>query len=758
MTLAEGHAERAIPELRAAAELHRELGRFSDATDDAFAAAFALHQRSRRYAEARAVLGAARASAARYAEGLAREPYYSGVLAAETGDRRRARALLRLAKERAEALGVRRVAHNATSALALEMQALGRPRDALATLRELESKRADASACERSELDINLGWCALLTSADDDGPREDARPALTRAAESTDCPDAYLRSFALGNLAREALERGAADEATALLARARAATSEPRGGEHVAWLDLDARIALARGRADAALAKFDAALDYAAAAALDDARWSAEVGRAEALTKLGRADAAIRAFEQAETILDRTSVLAPLGEGRGSFLADRARSARGLVGLLVARQRPDAALEAARRSRRRAVASVARALRVEQLDDDARAAWEGAVRDYRAARAALDLEAKDDWKASREELAAKRERRRTRERELSASLERAAAALGEARVVDAPPADASAARPVPAPSPPGDAAAARRDKSELLLTFHPLPTGWVAIAARDGRARAWTVPAPSEAPARAQAILDPLRPLMDGASRLVVLAYGSYRNVDVHALTVDGAPLLSRLPVVYALDATGASRPSGEGDAVVVADPLGDLPNARAEGDAVAAALAGAMRTRVLKGEQATSARVIAAAQNARALHYAGHGEFVGREGWESSLPLAEGTSLRVTDILALPRAPATLVLSGCEAGKSAGDVELVGLAQAFVLAGARAVVAPTRKVTDALGRDMARGLYDAPDGADASAGAWVIGDPGAALRAAALRVRDAQPTADWAAFRVLVP
>ncbi|MCA9510141.1 MAG: CHAT domain-containing protein, partial [Myxococcales bacterium] len=717
-----------------------------------------LHQRSRRYAEARAVLGAARASAARYAEGLAREPYYSGVLAAETGDRRRARALLRLAKERAEALGVRRVAHNATSALALEMQALGRPRDALATLRELESKRADASACERSELDINLGWCALLTSADDDGPREDARPALTRAAESTDCPDAYLRSFALGNLAREALERGAADEATALLARARAATSEPRGGEHVAWLDLDARIALARGRADAALAKFDAALDYAAAAALDDARWSAEVGRAEALTKLGRADAAIRAFEQAETILDRTSVLAPLGEGRGSFLADRARSARGLVGLLVARQRPDAALEAARRSRRRAVASVARALRVEQLDDDARAAWEGAVRDYRAARAALDLEAKDDWKASREELAAKRERRRTRERELSASLERAAAALGEARVVDAPPADASAARPVPAPSPPGDAAAARRDKSELLLTFHPLPTGWVAIAARDGRARAWTVPAPSEAPARAQAILDPLRPLIEGASRLVVMAYGSYRNVDVHALTVDGAPLLSRLPVVYALDATGASRPSGEGDAVVVADPLGDLPNARAEGDAVAAALAGAMRTRVLKGEQATSARVIAAAQNARALHYAGHGEFVGREGWESSLPLAEGTSLRVTDILALPRAPATLVLSGCEAGKSAGDVELVGLAQAFVLAGARAVVAPTRKVTDALGRDMARGLYDAPDGADASAGAWVIGDPGAALRAAALRVRDAQPTADWAAFRVLVP
>ena len=54
-------------------------------------------------------------------------------------------------------------------------------------------------------------------------------------------------------------------------------------------------------RADAALAKFDAALDYAAAAALDDARWSAEVGRAEALTKLGRADAAIRAFEQLES-------------------------------------------------------------------------------------------------------------------------------------------------------------------------------------------------------------------------------------------------------------------------------------------------------------------------------------------------------------------------------------------------------------------------------------------------------------------------
>ena len=97
-------------------------------------------------------------------------------------------------------------------------------------------------------------------------------------------------------------------------------------------------------------------------------------------------------------------------------------------------------------------------------------------------------------------------------------------------------------------------------------------------------------------------------------------------------------------------------------------------------------------------------------------LHYAGHGRFAGREGWGSSLPLARGGRLSIGDILALASVPSRVVLSGCDAAREGEEAsaESLGLAQAFVVAGATFAIAPVRPVSDALAARMSEALYGA--------------------------------------------
>src|SRR5690606_38536654 len=123
-----------------------------------------------------------------YPEGRAREPYYRGILAGETGDHRGALALLREATKRSAELGMTKLARNARSSTALEMQEIGRAKEAQAILTELDAELASASdttPCERAEIANNLGWGALLLG-------EDARPALERAIGLAGSCDAYV--------------------------------------------------------------------------------------------------------------------------------------------------------------------------------------------------------------------------------------------------------------------------------------------------------------------------------------------------------------------------------------------------------------------------------------------------------------------------------------------------------------------------------------------------------------------------------------
>jgi CHAT domain-containing protein len=186
---------------------------------------------------------------------------------------------------------------------------------------------------------------------------------------------------------------------------------------------------------------------------------------------------------------------------------------------------------------------------------------------------------------------------------------------------------------------------------------------------------------------------------------------------------------------------------------VVVANPSEDLPEAEREATEVARRLQSAgWRVQDHAQAEASRAQLTDALAGAALLHYAGHGTHGGVDGWGAALLLHDGDRLEVSDILALPRVPDAVVLSGCdtatvELGTLAGGMNL---SRAFVLAGAEWVIAAEGEVEDELARAMGEALYEGAVPTDDF-------DGPEALRRAQLRLRVDHPER-WQAFRAVVP
>jgi CHAT domain-containing protein len=212
-------------------------------------------------------------------------------------------------------------------------------------------------------------------------------------------------------------------------------------------------------------------------------------------------------------------------------------------------------------------------------------------------------------------------------------------------------------------------------------------------------------------------------------------------------------PLAASLAVEYPLDLPDPPPLPRTDKALVIGDPSLDLAASHAETDHVLESLRarGSYRVDALIGHHATSAVVLTHLTEATLLHYAGHGVFAGSDGWESDLPLAGGTRLTLGDVLASPSVPQRVVLAGCEAARTDAGSELggIGIAQAFVLAGSRFVIAPTRAIDDRVAVAVATALY----GELSNVGPL---DASRVLRLALLHVRTEQPALDWSAFRVV--
>jgi hypothetical protein len=735
--LARGERDAARAALEDAASRHEAEGRSSLAADDASVLVqVALDER--RLVAAREADARVARDAATYPEGRAIADYYTGEIEREATDPHAALRALRAAEERAQHLGLVDLRRAIVQSEAAELRSLGRAREGVDRLLALEaSDGAAMDPCARGDLVTNVGWNAYEgRGLDVEWPapeRVDPAAWFSRAVElyRAPCGRQTQRANALLNLAWADLDRGDLAAASAHVAQAKGSLVGSGATRASELADLEAQIAEAAGRPADALPLCARLAQLASQTGAREDAWRAADLRAVALTALGRADVARRASDEAEAILDELSRGIPLGDGREGFLAARHRSTQRRVALLLDQGEPAEALIAARRARARMVTEVQRVDRIGVLPAEDRARWEDALGAYRRARDAMAADADADWGLSEEALAKAVAARKGREVELRAAVDRAAP---------------FAPRPALSPALP-------TEDGVVLLAFFPLARGWATFAATRAKVTAARVPdVPAGAPldALGRALLEPHRTILATAKRVHVLAAGAARALDVHALVLDGAPLVARAVVEYPLDLDGADEPPIDGPALVVGDPRSDLPSALAEADSVARALA-PREVILLEGPAATRSAVAAALARASLAHYAGHGVFAGRDGWESALPLAARDRLTLGDVLALPRVPHDVVLSGCETARSgaASSAESLGLAQAFVAAGSAHVVAATRAVDDPSTRVFMEALY-------ASAAKQPRLDLAAALRDAQLAVAAADPKIDWAAFRAL--
>ncbi|NUO47757.1 MAG: CHAT domain-containing protein [Polyangiaceae bacterium] len=737
LALAAGRTDEALVLLRDAILAHRRDGRTSDEALDTLVVGYMLLKQSR-FTEARSAFDEADKALADYDEGRPHASYYRALLSRDTGAVRTALRELETSARGSERLGLSGLRDDVRQVTGFLLQSLGRTREASRVVEELSRDLAvEADACKRASYASSIATILLMLGEQTEaGDRAgEARELIARALEDhRRCPRAVLEQTALVNLAWAALQDNALEavEEAAVEAVRRGAEQQPHLGM---WLiDIRGRAALAGGKPARALEHFDRLAALAGSAGTPEAAWRAATGRGEALQALGRHDAAIESYERAETLLGELTAGVPLSGGRSSFLGGRERSARRLVQLLIDRKRPADALGAARRARTRALASSRRLDRLEHLTAADRVRWDAAlVRHHDTSAAAAELSS-TAWKLLASELPEREAQVASQQRAAREALEDALGVLGEA----------AAQRDAPA----------GRDPGEVVLAFHPASGGryWGFIEDDRGvRALELTLPvATSHRDAWAKAVIAPFAEGLRAATSVRVLSYGKLNEVDVHALDLDGQPLIASRPVTYSVDLPGTPDSGSSGHrGLVVADPSSDLRHALHEGKSVAESLSSSWTLTRFEQSAARRNDVLAALSGVDLLHFAGHGVFEGVAGWESRLELADAP-LTLGDVLALSRAPRWVVLSSCSTARvdtESSGVDL-GLSHAFLFSGTTTVLAATRNVPDALGRDLASALYR-----NVSDESWSLRT--AAANALA-QIARSSPDLDWAAYRIV--
>ncbi len=696
-----------------------------------------------RFREARQNLGGLLLTEPAPADAKVLAAYYEGLLADQVGDSRRALQQLREAADLADRTGLLHYRWQTELTLARLLRDLGRSQSAEEIFVRLAANPHFETPCDRGVLLQNWSWSRLIGR---EGGEEAMDPtAMLEEAlaffDRNSCARPEQRLNARLNLALAQQQAGRWREARRLLAEALPLADHATLRQRLWWQDLDGRAAIAEGQPARALRLYQALQEIAEQSLSREGSFRACFGRARAELARGRRGAALATLVEADRLSEEQVWQIPLHEGRDTFLAMREAATRLHLELLLAAGRHEQAFALARRSRSRLLRQLMVRDRLAQLTAGEQEEWDRALSDYQALRAEIDREAAAAWQLPKDQVRRAGEGRAAQLAGALAELDRAVAGLGDL-------------------APGGEGALAPPRPGELILAYHPLPGGWVGFAAHPGAVEVHRFELSREELAHPAALalrlLEPFRSAIAQAERLRVLAYGDLRPIDFHALPFAGEPLLARLPVIFGLDLPTRSAAGREGPriALLVTDPEGNLPAARQEAAQVAARIDGwgpAWDLRRLDRQAASAGALRAALPRAELFHYAGHGAFAGFAGWDSVLRLADSSRLTPADILILPQAPAWAVLSACEAGRSSGEApgEGIGLAQAFLLAGTRAVVAATRPVTDRAARDLLGELYRD----------WKPGeDLAQALRAAQLACRRQDPAADWASFRLLEP
>lgn len=674
--------------------------------------------------------------------GLARTAFYRGLLAREQGALRRARAMMDAALVGARELGRDDDEAKAVQALALVLEDEGRPAeafDALATLRA--RARSGAPAVDRSKEDSTLAWLRLraLEQARAGGApigraELDGLHAMLRSARASIAAlhDPVREANVILGQARAAMLDGDPGASRRFLAELAAlGPSAAPLLRHPQALLLDAELALVERRlddAERAYRRLDAASRAEARGFESDYTWRARHGVASVERARGDRRAALATLRDAIAVLERVTSRTVLREGRATFYEDRRRAVDDAISLSLELGDVRGAFMLADRAEAQLVAALDTEVRAARLGPEDRAEWARLVAAWMRDRDAFDRARKD------EDLLAGAARRRF-------EAERAAQAKALAERFDALHALLDRAAPL-APSLLEDAGAllAQLGPRDALVAYTRVAGRWHLFFATPRDVR--------HAVLDGDALFGPFAGELEGLEGLYVVDGGHPR---VRGLVAERLPSGRRViegPAIAFLPYAGLlvrARPGGDertGAALVVADPTEDLSHARDEGALVARLVSGA---ELVTGASATRAAVLERLSRATLFHFAGHGVSSDRDPWASHLALASGETLALEDVLvARPRAR-IVVLSGCETGREArlGATTSIGLAQAFLSAGAEGVLATERVLPDRDGARFVERFYRAGGAAR----------PATAYRAASLAAL-ADGDDAWTAFR----
>ena len=695
VTHREGRAAQAVVYQAEAAALAADEGEWSLESQARFARAFTLAFNLFQLDEAHLELDRAEMLEGRVSDVKAYAPYYRALLHSTASDLTSALADLRAAGGHAEVLGLEHLAFMVEERRASAERGIGYFHSALARYRQLLEWGRNKWPCDEARAATNLGWTLLL--------QREHQLARTNEAQASDpsieAPEIPLRhalklyrenctseedgpAIVQLNLAFAALQLRDADTAEHWLNQVEA---KNLSGLDRPWIDeTKARIALVRGDFQAAKRWTDAQLALSQHMAGTDNRYRAQVLGAEVLTRLGQSTEALSLRQQAEATLDRLAMSVPLVGARHSFLTIRDDNVLGLAELWLKQNKPGQALKAVRRARSRSLGWARVSQGLARLSADQRVIWNALLGQYRGLRNALDKEVENDWTRSKSELEKVRSNRAAREARLAEILAKALSLL-----------------PVVPKEPP-------TEPNILRLGWVRLGTQVVIIGqiGADAFAEPWDE--------KSGSLPTAVGSRLALADRVLLHPYGDLRTRDLHMLAWKGRPLAAQVDTAYALDLSSGATPSPASSfALVVVDPAAELLRGDAEKSLVVGALEGAgVSVTTVDGEVAD---VRAHLGSTDWFHFGGHGSWSPTDPMAGGLALADGAQLGLGDILAASQVPSTVILTSCEAGRGAGEGgESFGLAHAFLVAGARVVVAPNREVNDEEAFRFARAFYGA--------------------------------------------
>ncbi len=653
---------------------------------------------------------------------------------------------------------------------------------ALNTKLDLQDERGAAIRSE-AEIRLSLGQRALA--------RQRANEALVIHRSTESAVEQFVDYLLLARI-DDAIGRPADADSSLRAARAsadRLATPDARGRVALAA----AEIAANRRRPRDVLAVLDSAnSDLAVAAPVAEAE--VLTLRARAFARLGMLDSAAATGRSAVRAVERVRARYTAGTLRTSYMSENADAYADLVIVLLRQGRIDEAFSVADAARGRGL-----------LEHLAQAGADLAVRPG-AARTLLEAEALLDRIDKLMESLRARVRPPQQERtaaadaddtEISARLQRARsdyeALLERASTGDAPGAALLGARSVGGTTIrrvllPGELLLEYFVAADTLLTFAVSPDTTRVIATRvAGADLATRVRVARELVAQRDksggpvttaleslygTLIEPVRRagLLDRTTRLVIVPHGPLTYLPFAALRDpnDGTYLVEQHAILFApsaaaLAAIRGAPSSGEaqaGSAVALAPFPKDLPATVLEARAVERAIPGSV---VRLGPDATEAALRRGLNEAPLVHVATHAQLNAYSPMFSHVALAAGRRgdrsddgrLEVHELLGLRVRSSLVFLSGCETGTgtawatafSPGE-DFTTLAQAFLYAGARSVVATLWRIEDDAAATFAERFYSslqrssAPE-ALAEAQRAMIHDP-----------RYASPF-DWAAYTV---